>query len=307
VCRTVCVWHRQVKMAENAQPEHQMLQVHNHDEMLLKLSERHRLLRTQKLWEQRKRREAWLREFKALLHCVDLAEFRDYDPTSLGYIPPKLEMTEIPMFDAEKKEQERADERARIEYENLLFFDKIKNVASRTDSTTSDDATGEARRQASAASQHRRRLEAAAIAKENVEMRRRIRNTKAKEDSDVTDDAAGFARIEAARASRARKQEERARLAAENLAYRQRIANTGAFIDDDITDDVAGAGRRAAARESKARKSSEAAQMRQENAKTKAMLKQTVSWTDNDVRDDATGSARRRLSASKARGPKVRV
>lgn len=184
---------------------------------------------------------------------------------------------------------------AEIDKQNELMLAKINTVAPRTDDLINDDAAGEARAVAAAASAARKAQEASRIAKENAEMRMRIRSVKAITDDDLDDDAAGEARAKAAAASKARREAEAAKLAKANAEMKRRIANTKAATDDDITDDVGadgttGAGRKEAAAASKARKAATAAKLASENEATRRRIKNTAARTDDDLLDDVLAS-----------------
>ena len=186
-----------------------------------------------------------------------------------------------------------------IEQKNAELQARLAAVVPRTDDDVTDEALGESRVAAAAASRARKKAEAERIRAENAAMKERLRNVKAVTDDDVTDDVIGGVDIGALRKQREeegrrRREMEKARAAQSMRDLKAMKKNTKARTDDDVTDDVVGgvnigAMRKKEAAEGRAERAAEMARAQKSAKDLKAMKKNTAARTDDDVTDDVIG------------------
>ena len=108
-----------------------------------------------------------------------------------------------------------------IDEANKKMYDKIANVAPRTDDLIDDEEAGEARSRMAARSRARKAEQAARIAEENEELGRRLRNTRAQTDNMLDEEACAIRRAEMAAEAEARRESD----AIEQAIRNQRCRN----------------------------------------------------------------------------------
>ena len=160
---------------------------------LLDLADRHAKLRANAQFEARLRREAWVQDYRQVLHGLQAPSAKAYAEIAAGWHPnlgpDKKQLDEEQVRSREElkeaKEKARAEEKRRIRRENFGMRSRIINIQARTDNDVRDDASGAARRRSAAHSAERRRLEQETLQRSNAAMKLQLQNTKAATDNDA--------------------------------------------------------------------------------------------------------------------------
>ena len=203
---------------------------------------------------------------------------------------------------AKERLERKNTEAATLKRQNTAVSARLKASTAVVDNDIMDEAAGQARIAAAAASEERRKNEQAFMQKRNKDMRDRVRRAGsiARSDDNIDDEAAGIARIAMREASHARRAAERKELARANAAQRAALAATQAGTDFTIDDDEAGRYRAVKAEEARVRREREAEQLKQHALNTRARILAVKAVTDVDRRGVSSVAPRTRHSIRSA-------